>query len=192
MSPSEMITGSAVAAVISDALLPDTPIIECNEAFVSLTGFSREEILGRNCRFLAGPETEPELTEEIRTAVRERRTVLVEILNYKKDGSPFRNAVMVAPLFDDKGELRYFLGSQVEVSSPEPVRVSPARDRIEKLTPRQKEVLLGLAAGRLNKEIAHDIGITERTVKMHRAALFRQLDCRTGADAIRIAIEAGF
>lgn len=192
MSPSEMIAGSSVAAVISDPRLPDTPIIECNDAFVVLTGYRRDEIIGRNCRFLSGPRTEPDLTEEIRSAVRERRTVLVEILNYRKDGSPFRNAVMVAPIFDDDGELRYFLGSQMEVGATEPIEDSQAKKRIESLTPRQKSVLLGMAAGRLNKQIAHDLGITERTVKMHRAALFKQLDCRTGAEAIRVAIEAGF
>ncbi|RYY37816.1 MAG: PAS domain-containing protein, partial [Sphingomonadales bacterium] len=101
-----MIAGSAVAAVISDPHRPDKPIIECNDAFVALTGYSREEIIGNNCRFLAGPGTEPELTDEIRKAVAARRTVLVEILNYKKDGTQFRNAVMVAPIFDDRGELR--------------------------------------------------------------------------------------
>lgn len=196
MSPSEMIAGSAVAAVISDPHRPDTPIIECNDAFVALTGYSREEIIGNNCRFLAGPGTEPELTDEIRKAVAARRTVLVEILNYKKDGTPFRNAVMVAPIFDDRGELRYCLGSQVEVrgpvAEPAPAPQSSARARVEKLSARQKAVLLGMAAGRLNKQIAHDLGITERTVKMHRAAMFEVLGCRTGADAIRMAIEAGY
>lgn len=188
-----MIAGSAVAAVISDPHQADTPIIECNDAFVALTGYDHNEIIGRNCRFLAGPGTEPELTEEIRAAVRERRTVLVEILNYKKNRTPFRNAVMVAPLFDETGDLRYFLGSQIEVRHPEPsIAPSPARKQIDALTPRQKAVLLGISAGRLNKQIAHDLGITERTVKMHRAALFSQLGCRTSADAIRIAIEAGF
>lgn len=194
MSPSEMIAGSAVAAVISDPHRPDTPIIECNDAFVALTGYSREEIIGNNCRFLAGPGTEPDLTDEIRKAVAARRTVLVEILNYKKDGTPFRNAVMVAPIFDDRGELRYFLGSQVEVRGPVPEAApqSSARARVEKLSARQKAVLLGMAAGRLNKQIAHELGITERTVKMHRAAMFEVLGCRTGADAIRMAIEAGY
>lgn len=192
MSPSEMIAGSAVAAVISDPRKPDTPIIECNEAFVALTGYSREEIIGRNCRFLAGPRTEPELTEEIRAAVRECRTILVEILNYKKDGTPFHNAVMIAPIFDDAGDLRYFLGSQVEVTS-EQVRATPtAANALDALTERQKAVLIAMARGRLNKQIGHDLGITERTVKMHRAAMLKALDCRTGAEAIRIAIEAGF
>jgi PAS domain S-box-containing protein len=191
MTPSEMIAGSAVAAVISDPNLPDTPIIECNDAFVTLTGYARDEIIGRNCRFLSGPGTEPELTEEIRTAVRERRTVLVEILNYKKGGLPFRNAVMVAPLFDADGELRYFLGSQVEIAA-DPVPSEPRTMPIDTLSPRQKEVLLMMVAGKLNKQIAYELGISERTVKMHRAAMFRALGCRTSADVLRVAIEGGY
>jgi len=192
MTPSEMIAGSAVAAVISDPNVPDTPIIECNDAFVALTGYGREEIVGRNCRFLSGPGTEPELTEEIRAAVRQRRTVLVEILNYKKDGSPFRNAVMVAPLFDADGKLLYFLGSQVEVPPGKTIAGSKRALPVEALSPRQKEVLLMMVAGKLNKQIAFELGISERTVKMHRAAMFKALGCRTSVDVIRIAIEGGY
>lgn len=191
MSLSEMIAESAVAAVISDPRKEDTPIIECNDAFVALTGYSRDEIIGRNCRFLAGPRTESELTEEIRAAVREKRTTLVEILNYKKNGTPFRNAVMIAPIFDDVGDVRYFLGSQVEVLANKVRAQSGRSDRLDALTNRQMSVLIGMAGGRLNKQIAHDLGITERTVKMHRAAMFKVLGCRTGAEAIRVAIEAG-
>ena len=62
----------------------------------------------------------------------------------------------------------------------------------ESLSPRQREVLLHLAAGKLNKQIAYELGLSERTVKMHRAAVFTALGVRTGADAIRLAIEAGY
>ena len=116
MSLGDMIAASPIAAVISDPRQADNPIVECNAAFEALTGYRREEIVGRNCRFLSGPQTEPWLTQSIRDAVRERRPVLVEILNYKKGGVPFRNAVLVAPIFDAKGELEYFLGSQMEVA----------------------------------------------------------------------------
>jgi PAS domain S-box-containing protein len=67
--------------------LPDNPIVECNAAFEALTGYERDEIIGRNCRFLRGPGTEPDLTEELRLGIREGRPVLVEIINYKKDGT---------------------------------------------------------------------------------------------------------
>lgn len=196
MSLSEMIAGSAIAAVISNPRLPDNPIVECNDAFSALTGYDRDEIIGRNCRFMSGPGTEKALTETIRLGIRQQRPVLVEILNYKKDGTPFRNAVMVAPVFGAEGRLEYFLGSQMEVGGGRAeagaARLRSAQSQIDGLSPRQKQVLMGMAAGKLNKQIAYELGLTERTVKMHRAAMLRSLKIRTGAEAIRLAIEAGY
>ncbi len=191
-----MIGSSPIAAVMSNPRLPDNPIVECNAAFEALTGYGRDEIIGNNCRFLTGTGTEPDLTELLRDGIRRRQPVMVEILNYKKDGTPFRNAVMVAPIFGAAGELEYFLGSQVEIAEDvaraDDARREAARSRIDGLSRRQREVLLLLASGRLNKQIAYELGLSERTVKMHRAAVFAALEVRTSADAIRLAIEAGF
>lgn len=196
MSLSEMIAGSAIAAVISNPRLPDNPIVECNDAFIALTGYTRDEIIGRNCRFMSGPGTEAALTEMIRQGIRQQRPVLVDILNYKKDGTAFRNAVMVAPVFGTDGQLEYFLGSQMEVDGGKTdagaTRRHEARYLIDGLSPRQKQVLMGMAAGKLNKQIAYELGLTERTIKMHRAAMLRALNIRSGAEAIRLAIEAGY
>jgi len=188
-----MIDASPIAAVLSDPRQPDNPIVHCNQAFLALTGYERGEVVGRNCRFLAGPSTERDLSEEIRQGVRARMPVLVEIRNYRKDGSPFRNAVLVAPIFDSDGELDFFLGSQTEAPEDEagPSRADVARSRIAALSDRQKAVLFGMSSGKLNKQIAHELQLTERTVKMHRAALLKALDVRSGADAIRLAVEAG-
>ena len=191
-----MIATSPIAAVISNPRLPDNPIVECNDAFVALTGYRSEEIIGHNCRFLTGARTEPWLIENLRNGIRRRQPVMVEILNYRKDGTPFRNAVMVAPIFNAEGELEYFLGSQVEIvediARANDARRQAAYDRIAALSRRQREVLLQLAAGKLNKQIAYEMGLSERTVKMHRAAVFTSLGVKTSADAIRLAIEAGF
>lgn len=195
MSLKTMIAASPIAAVISDPLLPDNPIVECNAAFAALTGYAREEIIGRNCRFLSGPGTEPELTETLRASIRARRPALVDILNYRKDGSPFRNAVLVAPIFGVTGKLEYFLGSQMEVGGVEDAaaqRTARARQLIEALSPRQREVLKHMASGQLNKQIAFALSLSERTVKMHRSALLRALGVETTADAIRLAVEAGY
>ena len=193
---SEMIAASPVAAVISNPRLPDNPIVDCNQAFLMLTGYGRKEIIGQNCRFLSGPKTEPELTQTLRTGIAELRPTMVEITNYKKDGTLFRNAVMVAPIFDANERLEYFLGSQVEVSAPRTVmreeRVKAAGARIEKLTTRQRQILAEMLAGRPNKVIAAALNISPRTVKMHVAAVLRSLNVRTRADAIRLAVEAGF
>ena len=116
MAIGAMIENSLVAAVVSNPRLPDNPIVDCNAAFMELTGYGRDEIIGRNCRFLRGAGTEPELTEQLRAGIAARVPVMVELLNYKRDGTPFRNAVMIAPIFDAAGELEWFLGSQVEIA----------------------------------------------------------------------------
>ncbi len=195
MTIGAMIENSLVAAVVSNPRLTDNPIIACNQAFMDLTGYAADEIIGRNCRFLRGAGTEPELTLQLRTGIAARVPVMVEILNYKKDGTPFRNAVMIAPIFDAEGELEYFLGSQVELSAgadeDRASAASVAREKVEALPRRQREILECIAAGKLNKQIAWELQLSERTVKLHRAAVLKALGVRTSADAIRMAIVAG-
>jgi PAS domain S-box-containing protein len=189
------VMASPIAGVITNPRMADNPIVVVNPVFCQLTGYSEPEIMGRNCRFLAGDATEPWITQQIRSAVHERRSVLVDILNYRKDGSTFRNGVMVTPLFDDDGNLGYFLGSQMDLGE-EPANLFTARRAraatlVGELPHRQREVLEGIAKGLLNKQIAHRLGIAEKTVKMHRALLLERLGVATSADAIRIAVEAG-
>ena len=191
----ETVGASPLAMVVSNPHLPDNPIEVANAAFCNLTGYSEAEIVGRNCRFLAGESTEPWVTGEIREAIRDRRPLLVDILNYKKDGTPFRNGVMITPLFDPEGGLAWFLGSQVDLGEPSADRLSGRRGRaaalVAHLPPRQKEVLESMARGLLNKQIAWKMKISEKTVKMHRALLLERLGVATSAEAIRIAVEAG-
>jgi PAS domain S-box-containing protein len=190
-----LIENSPIASVVSNPRLADNPIVAVNDAFVRLTGYDRDFIVGRNCRFLAGEATEPWLTEEIRRGVQQRKSVLVEILNYKKDGTSFQNAVLVAPLFDEAGELEYFLGSQVEIDADSPSLAKARRMRavaiVKDLSKRQREVLQFIAKGLLNKQIAYELGLSERTIKMHRSILMQRLDVPSAADMVRLAVEAG-
>lgn len=186
---------SPIAAVISDPNLPNNPIIAVNQAFCDLTGYPTEEILGRNCKFLAGAETESWLTERIRVGIINRKPVLVEILNYKRDGTPFRNAVLVAPVFDSAGELEYFIGSQVEIDD-ETSGLSSSRHQsaialVNQLSPRQRQILKQMAAGFRTKQIAYQLSLSEKTVQMHRMLMFKKLATSNAADAVRIAVEAG-
>ena len=194
-SVTALIEASPIASVISDPRLPDNPIIACNTAFCELTGYDEGYILGRNCRFLSGPGTEPWLTETIRQGVRDHRPVLVEILNYKRSGVAFRNAVLVAPIYDTNDELRYFLGSQVEVGDeipgPSVARRVRAAASVSALSPRQRQVLALVSNGLMNKQIAGQLGLSEKTVKMHRGIVMERLNLRTSADLVRIAVEAG-
>ena len=191
----ETIGLSPIAMVVSNPRLPDNPIEVANPAFCELTGYAERDIVGRNCRFLAGERTEPWLTDRLRSAIGGRRPVLVDILNYRRDGSAFRNGVMVTPLFDDDGALTWFLGSQVDLGvSPSELfesRRLRAAALVGELPQRQRQVLEHMARGLLNKQIAYELGISEKTVKMHRGLLLERLGVATSAEAIRIAVEAG-
>ena len=191
----ESVAASPLAMVVTNPNRPDNPIEIANAAFCRLTGYAEREILGRNCRFLAGEETEPTVRQQVRNAVQGQRPVLVDILNYNRDGTPFRNGVMIAPLFDGDGKLSYFLGSQVDLAtdeaSPLSARQARALAMVEQLPHRQRQVLEGMAQGLLNKQIAYQLGIAEKTVKMHRVLLLERLGGITTAEAIRIAVEAG-
>jgi PAS domain S-box-containing protein len=189
------IARTPMAMLITNARLPDNPIVAANEAFCALTGYPREEVIGRNCRFLAGPETDRACSRILGDAVKAGRPALTEIVNHRKDGTPFRNAVMIAPIFGPDGRVAYFIGSQVEVPAEATmdagIRRERARALTRKLTPRQTQVLKEMTLGYRNKQIAGRLGIDEKTVKMHRAAMIDRLDAPTSADAIRIAVEAG-
>ena len=105
-----------MAICISDASLPDCPIVYVNEAFAKLTGYPREEIVGRNCRFLQGEGTDRDAVTRLRKAIEGREFAVVDILNYRRDGTPFWNAVHVGPIFDENDELAYFYGSQWDIT----------------------------------------------------------------------------
>ena len=102
--------------LVTDPRQPDNPIVFVNRAFLDLTLYKEEDILGRNCRFLQGPQTDPATVDEIRKAVSEQRAVALDILNYKADGTPFWNALYLGPIFDQEGHLLYFFASQMDVS----------------------------------------------------------------------------
>jgi PAS domain S-box-containing protein len=191
----DSIDASPIATVVTNPRRPDNPIEVANPAFCELTGYPEGEIVGRNCRFLAGVETEQWLSDQIRDSISRRRPVLVDILNYRRDGTPFRNGVMVTPLFDEGGQLAFFLGSQVDLGSDAPLlfatRRAKAAAAVAALPKRQREVLELVARGLLNKQIAFQLAISEKTVKMHRALLLERLGVSTSAEAIRIAVEAG-
>jgi PAS domain S-box-containing protein len=191
----ESVCSSPLAMVLSNPRRPDNPLEVVNPVFCALTGYPESEIVGRNCRFLTGEGTDPASTEHIRAAIGARQPVLVDILNYRSDGSAFRNGVMIAPIFGEDGELNWFLGSQVDLgpahSQAFAERRSGAAERVESLPPRQRQVLQGMARGLLNKQIAWELKISEKTVKMHRALLIERLAVATSAEAIRIAVEAG-
>lgn len=107
---------AAEGVTIADARLADRPLIYVNEGFERLTGYSAAETLGRNCRFLQGPGTDPAAVDEIRAAIAEKRGCVVEILNYRRDGVPFWNRLSITPVRDELGEVTHFIGIQSDVT----------------------------------------------------------------------------
>lgn len=102
--------------ILSDPNQPDNPIAFANKAFLDLTGYEEDEVVGRNCRFLQGAETDRQAVAEIREAVAATQSIAIELLNYRRDGSPFWNAVFIGPVYDTSGKLLYFFASQLDVS----------------------------------------------------------------------------
>lgn len=102
---------------LSDPDQDDNPIVYVNEAFEFITGYSREETVGRNCRFLQSEDRDQEGIERIREAMRETKSVTVTLRNYKKDGTLFYNQFTIRPLFDNQGKLIYYLGIQYDVTN---------------------------------------------------------------------------
>lgn len=98
--------------VISDPNTEGCPMVYISEEFSKHTGYSVEESLGRNCRFLQGPETDENDIEHIRVALRSKKKITIDILNYKKNGEKFWNRLRIQPIFDSKNKLIYFAGDQ--------------------------------------------------------------------------------
>ena len=103
--------------IITDPRQVDNPIVFANEAFIALTGYPRDEIMGRNCRFLQGPDTDQNTVLSIKRAIEANTDITVDILNYRKDRSSFWNTLYVSPVFSKAGELQFFFASQVDVTA---------------------------------------------------------------------------
>lgn len=115
--------------IITDPRRLDNPIVFANDAFLALTGYTRLEVTGRNCRFLQGPDTDLAEVARVRDAIAAERDIHAELLNYRKDGSTFHNALYVSPVHDEDGTLLFFFASQLDVSDRYALR--DERDRVQ-------------------------------------------------------------
>lgn len=117
------------SVVITNPALPDNPMIFVSDEFETQTGYSPQDALGRNCRFLQGPDTDPKAVEAIRRALESHSEITIDILNYKKDGTRFWNRLRIRPLYGDDGKVMFYAGAQNPIE-PHEVRVG-AIDAIE-------------------------------------------------------------
>jgi len=130
--------------VVTDPRQDDNPIVFVNGAFLDLTGYVMEEVIGRNCRFLQGPDTDQGSVQELKTALSQHKAVALDILNYKKDGTRFWNGLFIGPVFDKDGVLLYFFASQLDITSR----------RISEMSYTQAQKME--AIGQLTAGLAHD------------------------------------
>nr|ATN45434.1 phototropin [Spirogyra varians] len=128
--------------LITDPRLPENPIIFVSDEFLELTEYTREEVLGQNCRFLQGEETNPSTVLEIQNAIRKRENVTVQILNYKKSGKKFWNLFHLQIVKDNKGELEYFIGIQLDVTK----HIHKESERVSENTMKEEKDLINEAA----------------------------------------------
>ncbi|WP_407519558.1 HWE histidine kinase domain-containing protein [Methylobacterium oryzisoli] len=129
--------------LITDPNQHDNPIVFVNDAFSRLTEYSRSDSLGKNCRFLQGPETDPADVAKIRDAIDRRVTIEIELLNHKRSGEVFWNRLLISPVFDKDGVLTYFFASQFDVTLERDrmVRLQRDRDALEDEVLRRTEEL---------------------------------------------------
>ncbi|MES0026358.1 MULTISPECIES: histidine kinase dimerization/phosphoacceptor domain -containing protein [unclassified Mesorhizobium] len=128
------IRATRMSMVITDPRQADNPIVFANDAFLRLTGYERDEVMGKNCRFLQGPETDKAAVASVRDAIAAGTDIAIDLLNYRKDGSTFWNALYISPVSNDKGELLFFFASQLDVSDRKRSehRITADKNRFEK------------------------------------------------------------
>lgn len=113
---SQILDACVNGITLSDPDQPDNPIVYANKAFERVTGYARDDILGRNCRFLQGRDRDQPEVERIREALRDHVPVTVILRNYRKNGSLFYNQFAIRPLIDPEGKVIYYLGVQYDVT----------------------------------------------------------------------------
>jgi PAS domain S-box-containing protein len=171
--------GRAVAAssngiVITDSKVPDNPIVYVNPAFEEISGYTADEVMGRNCRFLQADDREQPALDELREALTEARECRVVLRNYRKDGTPFWNELYVSPVHDEEGRLTNFVGFQNDITHRR--RIEEERDallvkeqlaRSEAVEVRRRLALLAAAGPSLSASLDYEVtleGITRLLV----------------------------
>lgn len=102
---------------LTDPGIADNPIVFASDGFVSVTGYSRKDIIPRNCRFLQGDRTDDTATKRLKASIHNCEETVELLLNYRKNGDPFWNLLYCAPLFDERGEVAFFIGGQINCST---------------------------------------------------------------------------
>ncbi|TLF47429.1 EAL domain-containing protein [Halomonas urmiana] len=163
------VEASVNGVLIADAGEPDLPIIYANDAFQRMTGYTREEIIGRNCRFLQGAETDVAAVQQVRQQLARQCEVHVTLCNYRKDGAPFWNDLYIAPVRDEEGQVTHYVGIQHDISERKAYEARLAYHA-------SHDALTGLAnRALLEDRLVHDFELARRQGHL-LAVLFVDLD----------------
>lgn len=155
---------SAYGITLSDARREDSPLVYVNDNFATLTGYSRDDVIGKNCRFLQGEDTDPEAVAMIREAIRCGQATSCLLLNYRRDGSRFWNRFQLSPVRDKGGDVVAFLGIQSDVTDH-----LESRDREAE---QQRLAILGRRTG----EFVHELNNALLPIVLHAEAIGDYLD----------------
>ena len=126
--------------VVTNPHLPDHPIVFASPGFYELTGYSKSEVIGRNCRFLQGPATDSRTVEKLRHSIEMGTEVSVRLQNYKADGTPFLNQLFMAPLRNSNNEIVNFIGVQCEVEPNDEATID-TKDQQTRILEKQEKIL---------------------------------------------------
>jgi PAS domain S-box-containing protein len=170
--------------VISDATTPDAPIVYVSPSFERLVGYPAEEILGTNCRMVQGPGTDRETVKQIAIALQEGRVFQGEILNYRKDGTPFWNFLRIAPIRDASGKVTHHVGTQSDVTE-----LHQAREREQELVDAVAHASRVRTVAALGASLAHEVNQPLAAIVANAEAAIRYLESCNTAE-IREALTA--
>ena len=154
---------------IADCKQPEMPLVFVNKGFCQLTGYNRDEIIGKNCRFLQGANTDQSTVKEIRSALMQGHNYRGELLNYRKDGSTFWNKLRLCPIYDNEGGLSHFVGIQNDITSVKQLQLERER-LLEDLSENNERLRY------FGREVAHDVRTSIGLVKSLSELLKEELE----------------
>ncbi len=192
-----------MAMIVTNPREADNPIVFANDAFCRLTGYAREEVLGRNCRFLQGPDTDPASVDRIREAVATAEPIEIDIRNYCRNGDRFWNRLLIAPIRDIDGTLDYFFASHADVtgeyedSARREQELAELRERLLQESEERRKVEDAFrqsrkmeAVGQLTGGIAHDFNNMLQAISGSLELIHRRIDQHRPEEARRFVDSA--